>query len=168
MANCYIMVGLPASGKSTRVAQLCRMYPDAFVYSTDAYIEECAKINGLTYDQAFSEFIDPATKRMNEQLDIAIRSNQTIIWDQTNLGIKKRAKIINRMRQAGYWIYCECFTIPETEEDFSEWNRRLQGRPGKTIPEHVIQSMTTSYVIPTLEEGFASIKYRTISGVFYE
>ena len=99
---CTVMVGLPASGKSTRVSDMTRMDPDLFVYSTDNYIEKCAKQNGQTYNEAFAEFIEPATKYMNEMLDVAIRSKQDIIWDQTNLGVGKRRKIINRMKHAGY------------------------------------------------------------------
>lgn len=162
---CYVMVGLPASGKSTRVKNMCDMDLDAFVYSTDNYIEQCAKVNGWTYDQAFSEFIDPATKHMNEMLDIAIRSKQNIIWDQTNTGAGKRKRIINRMKQAGYIVECECYLPPETVEDIAEWNSRLHNRPGKTIPDHVIENMVKTFVVPTLDEGFDKINFWNIYGV---
>jgi tRNA uridine 5-carbamoylmethylation protein Kti12 len=164
MANCYILVGLPASGKSTRVEQLLNMYPDAFVYSTDNYIEECAQLNGWTYNKAFSTFIKPATKAMNEQLEIAIRANQTVIWDQTNLSKNKRSKIVDKMRQKGYRTQCECFLIPETVEDIAEWNNRLHSRPGKTIPDNIIASMVKNYEIPSTSEEFDGITFFNISG----
>lgn len=164
MANCYILVGLPASGKSTRVEQLLDMYPDAFVYSTDKYIEECAQLNGWTYNEAFSTFIKPATKAMKEQLEVAIRANQTIIWDQTNLGKDKRVSIVNRLRQAGYRTHCECFLPPETVEDIADWNQRLHSRPGKSIPENIITSMVKNYEIPTVSEKFDEITFFNIRG----
>ena len=159
---CIVMVGLPACGKSTLVNRVIRDMGDhgdrAFVYSTDNYIEQCANQNGWTYDQAFAEFIEPATKHMNEQLDIAVRSRQDIVWDQTNLSAKKRAKIIDRMRNAGYRVECECILLPAGDSQWEDWQWRMQSRPGKTIPDHVIESMMDSFVRPTVEEGFDAVR----------
>lgn len=154
---CTVMVGLPATGKSTRVRQLVDMNPDAFVYSTDNYIEQCAKQNGWTYDQAFDEFIKPATKHMNEMLDIAVRSKQDIIWDQTNLGAKKRVKVLERMKAAGYRVECEYILFPQGDSQWEDWHWRMKDRPGKTIPDSIIESMMDSFVMPTVEEGFDAV-----------
>ena len=155
---CIVMVGLPAAGKSTRAGALTAVNPELFVYSTDNHIEQCAKQNGWTYDQAFAEFIESATKHMNEQINIAIRSRQDIVWDQTNLSAKKRAKIINRMRQAGYRVECECLVFPQGDSQWEDWQWRMQSRPGKTIPDSVIESMMDSFVRPTVEEGFDAVR----------
>lgn len=149
-----VMVGLPGTGKSTRVTVLLEENPGAFLYSTDKYIESCAKMNGMTYDEAFQEFIDPATSHMNSMLDVAIRSRQDVIWDQTNLGAKKRGKIIRRAKNAGYQVYCECIRPPFSDEDIDVWIQRLNGRPGKTISDYVMSKMMESYVKPTVDEGF--------------
>lgn len=162
--TCYVMVGLPASGKSTRVQQLCDMDPDVFVYSTDRFIEDAASHFGTTYDAAFRDNIDSATAAMNQYLDAAISDKQNVVWDQTNLGVKKRSKIINRMKQVGYAVECECVLPPETVEDIAEWNRRLHSRQGKTIDEGVITNMVKTFVIPTIEEGFDSVVYWDIYG----
>lgn len=163
---CTVMVGFPAMGKSTRVHEITEVNSDAFVYSTDDYIEDAAKMNGWTYDQAFAEFIEPATKYMLEMLDVAIRSKQNVIWDQTNLGVGKRKKIINRMKQAGYVVRCECIVPPEVGhfDDLKAWKRRLQSRSGKTIPDHIITNMMGSYVEPTVDEGFQMITYYSMYG----
>lgn len=163
---CTVMVGLPASGKSTRVLDISTMDPDVFVYSTDNYIEQCAKQNSMTYNEAFAEFIDPATKQMNTMLDIAIRSRQNIVWDQTNLGAKKRSKIINRMKNAGYEVHCECFLFPAGDSQWEDWNHRMINRPGKTIPSNIIESMMDSFVMPTVEEGFDEVHCFNIYGQF--
>ena len=164
MPTCTVMVGLPAAGKSTRVGSLTAANPEVFVYSTDNHIEQCAAQNGWTYDQAFAEFIESATKHMNEQLNIAIRSRQDIIWDQTNLGAKKRAKIINRMRSAGYRIECVCIAFPRNDDDWDIWRDRMNSRPGKTIPDSVIESMMDSFVLPSIDEGFDEIRLYDIHG----
>ena len=162
---CTVMVGLPAAGKSTLVHEVLETYPDAFVYSIDEVIERCAAQNNFTYDQAWPEFAAYATKLMNEKLAIAIRSKQDIIWDQTNLGLKKRRRIINRVKQAGYTVVCESIAPPKTVEDIAEWNRRLHSREGKTLPEPVIHDMVQRYVAPTAEEGFDMITFYNMHGV---
>lgn len=161
---CYVMVGLPASGKSTRVDKMVVMDPDVFVYSTDQFIEDVAKHFGITYDEAFEDNIKDATDTMNVLFDIAIRSKRNVIWDQTNMGAGKRKRIINRMKQANYTVECVCYLPPETVEDIAEWGRRLLNRPGKTIPDHVIENMMKTFVIPTLDEGFDEITFFNIYG----
>jgi gluconate kinase len=47
------------------------------------------------------------------------------------------------------------FRTPEPEEH----SRRLASRPGKVIPDHVLQSMVSTFEIPTEEEGFDEIWY---------
>lgn len=167
---CQVMVGLPGLGKSTLVDFQRKVYDvidmDVFIYSTDAEIERRSAFNGWTYDQGFAEFVEPATKYMNEQLEIAIRSKQDIIWDQTNLAVGKRRKIINRMKQAGYQLRCECIVSPEVGhfDDLKVWKHRLANRPGKTIPPHIISSMCENYVEPTIAEGFDMVTYYDMHG----
>jgi len=153
------MVGLPASGKTTRVDRYLAQDPGVFLYSTDQYITSHADMNGMTYDQAFSDFIAPATLHMNDKLNLAIFSKQNIIWDQTNLSVKKRRGILQKFKNTGYEVSCECFMPPESIEDIAAWNLRLASRPGKTIPDHIMKSMVKSYVIPSLEEGFDTIQW---------
>lgn len=163
---CTVMVGLPAMGKSTRVNEMVAMDPDAFVYSTDNLIEAWAVNNGWSYDFAFSKYIDNATRDMNELLDEAIKNRLDIIWDQTNLGVGKRRKIINRMKQAGYQVRCECIVPPEPSwlDDQKAWANRLANRPGKTIPQNILTNMIKSFAIPVVEEGFDMITFCNMQG----
>lgn len=165
MANpiCYIMVGLPASGKSTRVDEMVEMKHDAFVYSTDNILERTARQLGKTYDEVFEKHIKFAQTEADIWLADAIKNRLDIVWDQTNLGLKKRKRIINRMKQAGYVVECECYLPPETEEDIAEWKHRLHSRTGKTISDHIIENMVKTFVIPTLDEGFDQITFLDIN-----
>jgi predicted kinase len=158
------MVGLPGTGKSTLVNGMYDI-ENMVLYSTDKFIEDAAKHFGLTYDESFKDNIDHAIRSMNEMLDIAIRSKQDIAWDQTNLGVGKRKKIINRMKQAGYQVRCKCI-LPPTDQELDEWKTRLANRPGKTIPQGVIDNMQQTYVIPSIEEGFDMIAFYNMSGAF--
>ena len=119
-----------------------------------------------TYDDVFWDFIDKATFRMNALLDVAIKDRVDIVWDQTNLSAKKRAKIINRMRQAGYDVECECIVPPESDYDGTkeDWAQRLANRPGKTIPDNILYSMMGSFVMPKVEEGFERVIFFNMYG----
>jgi len=159
---CTVMVGLPGLGKSTLIDGMYK--PDAFIYSTDAEIERRCAFNGWTYNQGFAEFVEPATKYMNEQLEIAVRSKQDIIWDQTNLGAGKRKKIINRMRQVGYQVRCVCIVLPAGDSQMEDWQHRLANRPGKTIPDEVLTNMCRSFTMPSVKEGFDMITFNKMQG----
>ena len=175
---CTVMVGLPGLGKSTLVTVDELLYKKIdlplFVYSTDRYIEYEAAIEGKTYDDCFETLIKDATSAMNSSLDFSIKNRQDIIWDQTNLGVGKRKKIINRMKQAGYQVRCNCIVPPEAGwiSDQKVWRRRLLNREGKTIPQNILTNMIKSFTLPTAEEGFDSITfynmYGALTGIDYE
>ena len=169
---CTVMVGLPATGKSTLVDFQRKVYKtthqDLFVYSTDRYIEDVARHFGKTYNEVFHGNIKGATAAMEQLLSEAIEKGSDIIWDQTNLGVKKRAKIINRMRQAGYQIRCECIMPPEPAHvsDQKAWKHRLENRPGKNISQNILTNMAGSYILPTAEEGFDMISFYNMHGAW--
>lgn len=164
MKTCYVMVGLPASGKSTFIVDMCKMDPDAFVYSTDNILERIASQLGKNYDDVFEKHIKAAQTEADIWLAEAIKNGLNIIWDQTNLGVKKRRGIVQRMKKAGYRIEAIAFRKPDVENDIVEWNRRLHSREGKTIPEHIIANMVKSYVEPSIDEGFDRVTVMDIYG----
>lgn len=90
---CFVMVGVPASGKSTLVEVFKKTSPDAYVASTDNYIEQLAKERGLSYNEVFESAIKPAGMGMQLGVKDAVEKGQDIIWDQTNINRKSRAKI---------------------------------------------------------------------------
>ena len=158
--TCTVLTGLPACGKSTRVASLLFGHGAVdrpFVYSTDNLIDEWAADDGKTYNEVFNDLISSATNTMDRLLEDAIHSGRDIIWDQTNTGAKKRLKIIRRMKNAGYRVECECIQPPFSDDEVNEWLTRLKSRPGKTIPDHVMSSMMENYTIPTVDEGFDAV-----------
>lgn len=161
---CTVMVGLPAMGKSTLVEGMYKS--DTFIYSTDNILERIADQLGKTYDDVFEKHIKSATEEAGINLAYAIKEHRDIIWDQTNLGVKKRKNIINRMKKAGYQVRCDCIVPFEDDYDDNKevWAERLASRPGKTIPENVLYNMMDSYVRPTIEEGFDMITFYNMHG----
>lgn len=162
MNTCYMMIGLPALGKSTFIKNL--KTEDNWIYSTDMYIDAIAEDNGITYSEAFESNIAAATAFNEQKLKTILQLGKDVIWDQTNLGLGKRSKIIKHMTKAGYVVKGICLLPPSNSKDNQEWQRRLTSRPGKVIPISVLANMLENFKIPTLEEGFYSLTFYDMYG----
>ena len=166
MKTCHVMVGLPATGKSFLVKKLKESLDSVWIYSTDMFIEAVAKDHGLTYSEVFATSIKDAQDFNDEKVTLAFQMGIDIIWDQTNLGVKKRATIINKAKQYGYRVEAHCILPPEPNAIGLqlEWKRRLEGRPGKTIPTYVLENMVKNYHEASDEEGFDQVTYYNMWG----
>lgn len=148
MANCYILVGVPGSGKSTYLK--AKVIEVATVASSDNTIETVAEEYGFTYSEAFKDLIGFATKVFERDLETAIDLNEDIAIDRTNLTPKVRKRFIDMFKKAGYTVTAVVFETPEADE----WKRRLDSRSGKFIPQTVLDSMSVNFVYPNMYEGF--------------
>lgn len=153
----YILCGLPASGKSTwrevNANALNR------VVSSDDYIEAVANQTGQTYDDIFSETIKEADAYCKSQFHEGIAARDNIVVDRTNLNVKARRYWIEAAKKAGYVVQAIWFAVPESETHLDEWERRLDSRPGKTIPHLVLRTMRKSAMEPSNDEGIDSIVF---------
>lgn len=146
----WMLIGVPCAGKSTWVDyQVEDNEGDIFIASTDNYIEYIAKTGWKTYNEVFKDHIKDAEKRMYEGVIDAVKDDIDIVWDQTNLTRKSRAKKL-AMIPDHYEKIAVVFSTPEPEE----LEKRLASRPGKTIPYQVVKGMIESMEYPELDEGF--------------
>lgn len=151
MPTMYMLIGVPASGKSTWVKSRGK---DMLVISSDDLIEEYAKSQDKTYNEVFKGQIKIATKIMLEHAEAAFAANQDVIWDQTNITKKSRASKL-AMVPPHYQKIAVFFATPNEEE----WQRRLNSRPGKSIPDHVLDGMVEMLEMPDHTEGWNIIEY---------
>lgn len=158
------LIGLPASGKSTfrnsllnnvRPANLLSEYA---VISSDDVLEDVARESQTTYDDVFFDHVENATAVAGANLRHAINAGKWIIIDRTNMSKKSRAQYLKICKKAGYLCDAIVFERPMTDAAHVEWNRRLD-RPGKTIPNDILQTMFCAYARPTQDEGFDSIAF---------
>ena len=149
MSKFYMLIGVPASGKSTWRAE---HGGDADVISTDDIIEQTAQASGRTYNEAFKENIKFATEIANSRAKHAFATGNDVIWDQTNLTPKSRKPKL-AMVPDEYEKIAVVFLTPDEEE----WQRRLD-RPGKSVPQNILMGMRDSMVFPDPEEGFDRIE----------
>lgn len=154
---CIIMVGIPGSGKSTYTRERLDL-DKLFQYSTDDLIEKEAARLGSTYDEVFPDYIGTATKLAHAGLQDAIREKRNILWDQTNMSAKKRRKIINTVGRDYYFVVLFA-RPPSTDQEYAVLEKRLDSRPGKTIPQHVVFSMIDTFDDPTLDSFGDDVKY---------
>jgi len=150
MPRCYQLIGVPGSGKSTWVdsqdwALLCARV------STDKWVEIYAAEVGRTYSEVFTDFMPTAVKLMSKEVVAARESGRDIIWDQTSTTIASRTRKFNMLPD-----YEHIAVVFETPSRI-ELTRRLNSRPGKVIPDVVIEGMLASFAIPTEDEGFKEI-----------
>ena len=150
MPRCYQMIGVPGSGKTTWIKSQ-DWVRNCVVVSTDDFVEDYARECGSTYDEVFDDYMPTAVKLMAEQVVRARDAGRDIIWDQTSVSEKSRRKKFSMLPD--YEHIAVVFDIPEPEE----LDRRLNSRPGKTIPWNIMQGMIKHFEMPTEEEGFSEI-----------
>jgi predicted kinase len=147
----YILVGVPAAGKSTWYENFHDDTPTVYV-STDDFVERYAKEQGKTYNEVFKDYMPTAVKLMADVVTEARRLKMDIVWDQTSTTVKSRKKKFNML--PNYDMIAVVFPTPEKEE----LDRRLASRAGKNIPASVMSSMIDGFEMPTLEEGFKEVR----------
>jgi predicted kinase len=152
MPRCYQLVGVPGSGKSTWVSNQ-DWVKDCAMVSTDMWVDLEAERVGKTYSEIFNEYMPHAVRLMANHVELARDKNMDIIWDQTSTTFKSRARKFNMLLD--YEHIAIVFKTPDTEE----LKHRLASRPGKEIPDDVVQSMIDNFEMPTEEEGFKEIWY---------
>lgn len=157
-----MLVGLPASGKSTFADKLCDYMAishfgynssnpstDFRVIGTDRVIDAISNVTKLTYNELFSykEIYRVAERAMHISLSNHLFAKYSVIWDQTNLTKNSRKLKLEKVPSDYYKI---AVVIDEPKDlDF-----RLGNREGKNIPDEAIAYMKKSYEEPTLYEGF--------------
>lgn len=149
-----MLVGLPASGKSTWTDNFLKGKDASqwMVVSTDKWIDSLCAAKGLSYSEGWKRFNKEAEKKMAADLAEAISKKLNIIWDQTNITSTARKKKLIKVPNT-YTKEAVYFVLPEA----TEWNRRLASRPGKVIPGFVLGNMRKIFEMPTQSEGFAVV-----------
>ncbi|MEL6928040.1 MAG: ATP-binding protein [Cyanobacteria bacterium J06600_6] len=145
---CHLLVGLPGSGKSTFAQQLHRQIPNSVIISTDAirlrlYGDE--KIQGK-WSQIEQEAI--------EQARLAIKYEQTAIYDATNVQLAWRNSFLDKVSDLNsewiaWWI--------KTPVNVCKYRNKRRSRH---VPNDVINTYYDDLrqSPPTVDEGFLAVK----------
>ena len=150
MPNLYVLVGVPGSGKSTWVKNQ-DWAVDVPVVSTDNFVEAYAHMQGKTYSEVFEDYMPIAVRLMVNQVEVCKANGTDIIWDQTSTTLASRNRKFAMLPE--YYAIAVVFPTPHP----LELANRLKNRPGKEVPQQVINSMITGWEPPTEAEGFKEI-----------
>lgn len=151
MNKFYVLVGVPGSGKTTWVNQQSFNSDHTVYVSTDMFVERYAQQVGKTYTEVFAECMPRAINEMMDAVFEALENRYDIVWDQTSTSIASRRKKLKYVPE-GYEKIAVVFPTPDPATH-AKW----LNRPGKEIPDEVVQDMIARFEMPTLAEGFDKV-----------
>jgi predicted kinase len=151
MSTLYVLVGVAGSGKTTWVGHQRWDWDKTTIISTDQLVERYAISQGKTYTDVFSEYMPTAVKLMTEQVTAAFEKNNVVVWDQTSTTVASRIRKLV-MAPLHYKKIAVVFPTPPEAR-----HKMMLYRPGKIIPNHVVESMIVNFERPSLDEGFDEI-----------
>jgi len=152
----YILIGLPASGKSTWREAFIKKNPNFYALSSDDIIDRKCEEAGLTYNEGFKRFVVAATNAFKQNVKKAFDNRDDFIIDRTNMTEKNRRDYIRSADEKGYRKVAVNFIVPA-----AVLKKRMKDRfdaTGKSVPDFVVDSMARGYVPPSKSEGFDEIQ----------
>ena len=147
MNELIMLVGLPASGKSTWAKEYSETHPDYIVHSSDKLREE---MYGDNYDDADnSKVFEELHRRILEDLKM-----HSVIYDATNLVKKRRVHFLKGVPKH---VYKTCIMFLKTYEKCLKDNSKREN----SVPDEVITRMRKVFSPPMYHEGFNEITTAT-------
>lgn len=154
MPKCYMMVGLPYSGKSHFIKNtpVLTQNDNIVVISADKYIHKMAEALGKSYLEVFPHVYQAANVFAQKELEDASIYGFDIVIDQTNINRFSRENKLGLLLSDYEKI---AVVMPEISQD--ELTNRIASRENQYIPSGIMATMRDLYTEPTLNEGFDQI-----------
>ena len=140
-----MLVGLPASGKST-IAKEISIKENAVIHASDDLREELFK------DVNENNKNDQLFKELHRRIKQDLSKGKNVIYDATNISMKKRKAFIEELKD----IDCKklCLFVVTPYEKCLEQNQNRE----RKVPDLVIEKMYKNIQIPQLYEGWDDIE----------
>jgi len=153
-----ILAGISGSGKSTYLKET-----GLASVSTDVYVENFGKDEGLNYSDAFDKIQELHLFKDFQRLfyidiEANIKGGVDFAIDRTNLTVGYRAKLIADLKELAekysQTLIIECISFDLPLPEIKERLKKREAETGKSIPEEVIDNQFKAYEKPTDEEDF--------------
>lgn len=140
-----LMMGIPASGKSTAIK---KYFSDATIICPDSYI-------GYTKDNPWTpQSARRAWALADDELKKALkRKDDIIVFDATFVKPKTRKKYIRFGNQYGFDVLAFNCSVTIKVAQY----RNIEREQFRRVPRFIIQNMDKNFVSPALDEGFKKI-----------
>ena len=145
---CHLLVGLPASGKSTFAQQLNQQMPNSVIISTDTIRQR------LYGDEKIQGSWSQIEQIVIEQVRLAITYEQTAIYDATNVRFDWRSSFLDKVSDLNaewiaWWI--------DTPVNVCKYRNKHRARQ---VPTEIINTYydDLQQYPPRTEEGFLAVK----------
>jgi len=156
--NCYIMIGLPNSGKSTYIKE---NFKDLEVLSRDGILLEYGKEKG--YGETYSEIWKNLTFEDQKEVDKILQqkfnrlknSDKDFVIDMTNVSWKSRKKWLSQLKNHN----AIAIVMMTSLDEILKRNKERAKIDGKFIPENVLIDFAKRFELPLYTEGFMKINY---------
>lgn len=145
-ATLIMLIGLPASGKSTWSERYIRDKPETVLHSSDAIREE---LFGDIEDQTNNAKV---FEELNKRVFADLRQGKTVIYDATNLSKRRRIAFIRQLNNINPKKIAVLFATPY-EQCLARNNNRE-----RVVPEYAMKKMYFSFEPPHFSEGWDEIE----------
>lgn len=153
MTKFIMLVGLPASGKSTYAEKLKEK--GYHIHSSDKIREE------LTGDVNSQDKNIDVFAELHKRVKNDLQNGISCVYDATNMSRKRRVSFLNDIKNIECEKICILFLTP-----IEECKRRNQERERK-VPEGVFDKMLKSFWVPMEYEGWDRVDVGILEGYEY-
>ena len=144
MSKLIMMIGLPASGKSTYARELC-IKENAILISSDDMRQEL--YGDIDNQDDKSNLFQEIHRRIKNNL----KQGNNVVYDATNISWKKRRQLLWDIKKIN--VIKECYFMATPYEICLKQNENRE----RKIPKHVIKRMYENIYIPQYYEGWNKI-----------
>lgn len=141
----WVLVGLSGSGKSSYTTELAQVRPNTDIISTDRIREE------LTGDYTNQEHNEEVFKIFHNRIRYSLEHKRDVIADATNLTMKSRRAILQKVNGLNIVKVCLLLTKPFQICKIDSLKRE------HPVSEDVLKKQISRFQIPFIEEGFDEI-----------
>ena len=138
--ECVILVGLPASGKST-------FYRERFAATHDLVSKDAMRHNRQPQH------------RQEQLIDASLAAGRSVVVDNTNPSVSDRASIVTAARRRGAQV--AGYFFPTDARDALRRNRAREGRA--RVPDVAIFATRKRLEAPSYDEGFDDLSIVTVN-----
>lgn len=148
-----VMVGLPASGKSTYIDQ--NAPEGSFIVSRDRIVEDLG--DGITYSEKWDSANQKEVDEILQEVFKQAKKENEVFVDMTHLSTKSRRRTLSHFGKE--WKK-KCVAILPSLQQLVNNSEERKNTTGKFVSDSVVLEMMSRFSSPTYGEGFDEIEWR--------